>query len=54
MLPKVGFQNGYSYNFVAEITPENIDPEQELFPILFNVTEVEGWKDEADTPVTFK
>ncbi len=54
VLPKVGFQNGYSYNFVAEITPENIDPEQELFPILFNVTEVEGWKDEADTPVTFK
>lgn len=54
VLPEVGFQNGYSYNFVAEITPENIDPDQDLFPILFDVTEVEGWKDAADTPVTFK
>lgn len=54
VLPSVEFQNGYSYNFVAEITPENIDPEQELFPILFDVTEVEGWKDAAETPVTFK
>lgn len=54
VLPSVEFQNGYSYNFVAEITPKNIDPNKELFPILFNVTEVEGWKDAADTPVTFK
>lgn len=54
VLPSVEFQNGYSYNFVAEITPENIDPDKALFPILFDVTEVEGWKDEADTPVTFK
>ena len=54
VLPSVEFQNGYSYNFVAEITPENIDPKQELFPILFDVKEVEGWKDAADTPVTFE
>lgn len=54
VLPEVGFQNGYSYNFVAEITPKNIDPNKELFPILFDVTEVEGWKDAADTPVTFE
>lgn len=54
VLPSVEFQNGYSYNFVAEITPKNIDPNKELFPILFDVTEVEGWKDAADTTVTFK
>ena len=54
VLPSVEFQNGYSYNFVAEITPENIDPDKALFPILFNVTEVEGWKDAADTHVTFE
>lgn len=54
VLPSVEFQNGYSYNFVAEITPENIDPDQDLFPILFDVTEVEGWKDAADTHVTFE
>lgn len=54
VLPSVEFQNGYSYNFVAEITPKNIDPGQALFPILFDVTEVEGWKDAADTPVTFE
>lgn len=54
VLPSVVFQNGYSYNFVAEITPKNIDPDKALFPILFDVTEVEGWKDAADTPVTFE
>ena len=43
VLPTVSFKNGFSYNFVADITPENIDPDQELFPILFNVTTVEGW-----------
>lgn len=54
VLPSVEFQNGYSYNFVAEITPKNIDPDKALFPILFDVTEVEGWKDAADTHVTFE
>lgn len=54
VLPSVEFQNGFSYNFVAEITPENIDPDQDLFPILFNVTEVEEWTENSDTPVTFE
>lgn len=54
VLPSVEFQNGYSYNFAAEITPENIDPDQDLFPILFNVTEVEGWTENPDVPVTLE
>lgn len=41
-LPSVDFANGYSYNFVAEINPENIIDEG-LYPILFSVTAVEGW-----------
>lgn len=41
-LPSVEFANGYSYNFVAEINPENIVDEG-LYPIIFNVSAVEGW-----------
>lgn len=51
-LPAISFQNGYSYNFVAELNPQNIDPEQELFPIEFTVTSVEGWTENGDTSVT--
>lgn len=52
VLPSMTFQNGYSYNFVAELNPENINPEQELYPILFTVTSVEGWTENGDTEVT--
>lgn len=52
VLPSISFQNGYSYNFVAELNPENINPDQELYPILFTVTSVEGWTENGDTPVT--
>lgn len=41
-LPSVEFANGYSYNFVAEINPDNISDEG-LYPIIFNVSAVEGW-----------
>lgn len=50
-LPKTVFQNGHSYNFVADLTPDNIDPENDMFPIEFNVTDVEEWIPEADIPV---
>lgn len=53
-VPQVDFQNGFSYNFVADITPENIDPEQELYPILFNVQSVAGWEDAANQTVTLE
>ncbi len=52
ILPSVAFQNGYSYNFVAELNPENINPEQELYPILFMVESIDEWKDDTETKVT--
>lgn len=52
VLPSVLFENGFSYNFVAELNPENINPEQELYPILFTVTSVEDWTENEDTIVT--
>lgn len=51
-LPETTFQNGYSYNFVAALTPNNIDPENEMFPILFDVISVDGWEENGDTDVT--
>lgn len=44
-LPIKKFENGKSYNFVADITKDNIDPEGQLFPIKFTVNEVEDWGD---------
>lgn len=35
---------GYSYNIKAEVSAENIDPDNEQEEIVFTVTEVEGWK----------
>ncbi len=49
ILPQVEFKNGYSYNFVAEINAQNIDPSQELYPILFSVQSIDEW---TDAPVT--
>lgn len=37
------YQNGHSYNFVAEINPDNINPDEQMFPIKFNVVEVADW-----------
>lgn len=51
-LPATEFQNGHSYNFVADLNPQNIDPENEMFPIEFTVIDVEDWIEEADIPVT--
>lgn len=44
---------GYSYNFIVELTPDNITPGG-LFPIEFTVEEVEEWNDnweDKDIPV---
>lgn len=43
-LPATAFENNKSYNFVAEITPKSIDPENELYPIVFN-PKVGNWED---------
>lgn len=51
-LPETVFQNGHSYNFVAAITPKNIDPDSEMFPIEFNVVDVEGWVEDPNITVT--
>ncbi|NPD91078.1 fimbrillin family protein [Xylanibacter muris] len=51
-IPTTTFQNGHSYNFLADINPKNIDPEQDMFPIEFNVIDVDGWIEESGIPVT--
>lgn len=50
-LPETVFANGHSYNFVAAITPQNIDPDNTMFPIEFSVSSVDDW-DESDVNVT--
>jgi len=53
-LPAIEYINNYSYNFVAEIDENNIDPEAPLSPIVFNPS-VAPWDDftdhTADVPV---
>lgn len=44
-LTGVDLVEGCSYNFVAELTHENIDPENPLKPIEFTVSEVGKWTD---------
>ena len=39
-----GFKQGYSYNFTADITLQNLDPDLQ-YPIEFTVTEVNGYTD---------
>lgn len=52
VLPATTFQNGHSYNFIAELNPQNIDPDQQMFPIEFNVQSVAGWVEDPNIPVT--
>lgn len=47
-LPDVDMSQGFSYNFVATITPENVDPAGQLYPIEFTA-EVNKWEDFKDT-----
>ena len=51
-LPATEFLNGHSYNFVADLNPDNIDPDNEMFPIVFTVIDVEDWIEESAIPVT--
>lgn len=46
-LPETTMTQGLSYQFVAEFTAKNIDPENELCPIVFTA-EVKDWKNFTD------
>lgn len=48
-MPAVAMQPGYSYNFVAKLNAQNINPEEELYPIEFTVTAVNGFTTQADS-----
>lgn len=51
-LPDNGeYKNGFSYNFKATINPTNIDPENELQPIVFSAS-VDAWGEDNDVTVT--
>lgn len=46
-LPETTMTQGLSYQFVAEFTSKNIDPDNELCPITFTA-EVKGWENFTD------
>lgn len=51
-MPNIDLEEGKSYNFIAKLTPENIDPENQYKPIEFEVTAVNGWETASQTPDT--
>lgn len=40
---EIDIQKGKSYSFNATLTPANVNPNSQLYPIEFNVTDVNGW-----------
>ena len=40
---EIDIQKGKSYSFNATLTPSNVNPDSQLYPIEFNVTDVNGW-----------
>lgn len=40
---EIDIQIGKSYSFNATLTPANVNPSSQLYPIEFNVTDVDGW-----------
>jgi hypothetical protein len=42
------FVAGTSYNLIAELNAKNVNPENEIEPIVFAVNEVETWVDASD------
>lgn len=53
-LPDVLLTEGNQYTYTAEITAENIDPNNPLEPIVFGNPTVEGWEDATEHPVTIE
>ena len=39
----IDIEKGKSYSFNAELTYDNVNPDADLYPIVFNVDEVEAW-----------
>lgn len=52
-LPTTAWEEGKCYNYKAELTYENIDPEQELKPIVFGDPTVTPWEDAEGGSVSF-
>lgn len=52
-LPLTDLKPGYSYNFIASLNPDNINPESKLFPIEFDVETVKGWNENPDQDIDF-
>ena len=52
-LPKIAMKQGLSYQFVATLTAKNINPGQELCPIIFTAT-VAKWEDFTDNSFNVK
>ena len=50
-LPETELVMGRSYNFKARLTPENINPDQQLKPIEFTVDQVNEWESDTDVNV---
>ena len=51
---EIDIQKGKSYSFNATLTPSNVNPNSQLYPIVFNVTDVNGWDPATggyDTPI---
>lgn len=52
-LPEVDWKEGMRYNYVAELTKDNIDPKNPLKPIEFSDPTVDPWKDQEGGNVDF-
>ena len=50
-LPATALLMGRSYNFKAVLSPENINPDQQLTPIEFTVQAVNDWEDDDDIEI---
>lgn len=52
-LPSIEYKNNFSYNFIATIDQNNVNPESPLNPIVFNPS-VSEWSDFGDNNVTLQ
>jgi hypothetical protein len=46
----IGLEKGKSYSFNADLTFENVNPESQLYPIVFKVDNVDEWKSATGVP----
>lgn len=48
----INLEKGKSYSFNANLAPQNVNPETQLYPIEFNVNAVEEWENYTDVDAT--